>query len=100
MANSRIARFIMEAAPPQFVSVMRHRTSQMLDTISEEERDVGPSGPRRPPSKSPASCTPSSQGSPSSLAGRASATTSFGTATANSGNFFRRVDRSLSMFES
>lgn len=40
MANSRIAKFVMEAAPPQFVSVMRHRTPKMLDTISEEEKDV------------------------------------------------------------
>ncbi|KAL5773958.1 hypothetical protein ACOSP7_011515 [Xanthoceras sorbifolium] len=42
MANSRITRFVMEVAPPQFVSVMRHRsrTAKMLDTISEEERDV------------------------------------------------------------
>ncbi|KAH7568529.1 hypothetical protein JRO89_XS06G0011300 [Xanthoceras sorbifolium] len=41
MANSRITRFVMEVAPPQFVSVMRHRsrTAKMLDTISEEERD-------------------------------------------------------------
>lgn len=37
MANSRIARFITEVAPPQFVSVMRYRTSKMLDTINEEE---------------------------------------------------------------
>ncbi|PON82355.1 hypothetical protein TorRG33x02_218500 [Trema orientale] len=40
MANSRIARFITEVAPPQFISVMRHRTSKVLDTINEEERDV------------------------------------------------------------
>ncbi|KAK3204401.1 hypothetical protein Dsin_018447 [Dipteronia sinensis] len=40
MANSRITRFVMEVAPPQFVSVMRHRTAKMLDTISEEEKDV------------------------------------------------------------
>ncbi|KAJ0082170.1 hypothetical protein Patl1_11121 [Pistacia atlantica] len=40
MANSRIARFVMEVAPPQFVSVMRHRTVKMLDTITEEDRDV------------------------------------------------------------
>ncbi|KAF3449974.1 hypothetical protein FNV43_RR06639 [Rhamnella rubrinervis] len=39
MANARIARFITEAAPPQFVSVMRRRTSKVLDTINEEERD-------------------------------------------------------------
>ncbi|KAH7545181.1 uncharacterized protein LOC107413845 [Ziziphus jujuba] len=39
MANTRIARFITEVAPPQFVSVMRHRTSKVMDTINEEERD-------------------------------------------------------------
>ncbi|KAJ6893852.1 hypothetical protein NC652_027813 [Populus alba x Populus x berolinensis] len=43
MANSRIAKFITEAAPPQYISVMRHRTSKMLDTISEEDRDVAAS---------------------------------------------------------
>lgn len=42
-ANSRIARFVMEVAPPQFVSVMRHRTAKMLDTITEEEKDVADS---------------------------------------------------------
>ncbi|KAK4386463.1 hypothetical protein Sango_2516900 [Sesamum angolense] len=41
MANARIARFITEVAPPQFVSVMRHRTSKMLDTIHEEEKESG-----------------------------------------------------------
>lgn len=40
MANSRIARFFMEVAPPQYVTVMRHRTSKMLDTISEDEREI------------------------------------------------------------
>ncbi|CAL5410164.1 unnamed protein product [Camellia sinensis] len=40
MANSRIARFVTEVAPPQIVSVMRRRASKMLDTINEEERDV------------------------------------------------------------
>ncbi|CAK9175604.1 unnamed protein product, partial [Ilex paraguariensis] len=41
MANSRIARFVTEVAPPQFVSVMRYRDSKMLlDTINEEEREV------------------------------------------------------------
>ncbi|KAK3041152.1 hypothetical protein RJ639_028631 [Escallonia herrerae] len=38
MANSRVARFITEVAPPQFVSVMRYRATKMLDTIYEEER--------------------------------------------------------------
>ncbi|GFQ07742.1 hypothetical protein PHJA_002918200 [Phtheirospermum japonicum] len=41
MANARLARFITEVAPPQFISVMRHRTSKMLDTIHEEERESG-----------------------------------------------------------
>ncbi|KVH89399.1 hypothetical protein Ccrd_008609 [Cynara cardunculus var. scolymus] len=40
MASSRIARFVSEVAPPQFVSLMRHRTTKMLDTISEDEREV------------------------------------------------------------
>lgn len=39
MANARIARFVTEVAPPQVVCVMRHRTSKVLDTINEEERD-------------------------------------------------------------
>ncbi|GLT59889.1 hypothetical protein SLA2020_326840 [Shorea laevis] len=43
MANSRLSRFVMEAAPPQFVSVMRYRTRKMMDTINEEERDVSSS---------------------------------------------------------
>nr|GLL30153.1 uncharacterized protein LOC111412245 [Ipomoea trifida]GMD04269.1 uncharacterized protein LOC111412245 [Ipomoea batatas]GMD06466.1 uncharacterized protein LOC111412245 [Ipomoea batatas]GMD08147.1 uncharacterized protein LOC111412245 [Ipomoea batatas]GMD34504.1 uncharacterized protein LOC111412245 [Ipomoea batatas] len=56
-ANARMARFIMEVAPPQVVTVMRHRTSKMLDTISEEERDTpssgGSSGSLSPKSASP-----------------------------------------------
>ncbi|CAL1403062.1 unnamed protein product [Linum trigynum] len=40
MANSHIAKFITEVAPPRYVSVMRRRaSSKMLDTISEEDRD-------------------------------------------------------------
>ncbi|KAK3432754.1 uncharacterized protein LOC104440768 [Eucalyptus grandis] len=100
MANSRIARFVMEAAPPQFVSVMRHRSSQMLDTIKEEEREVGSSGPRSSPPKSQASRSPSPRCSLSSPSARASTTTSSRVATAGSGSFFHGVDRSLSMFES
>ncbi|CAN8290656.1 unnamed protein product [Cochlearia groenlandica] len=41
MASSRFARFITEVAPPQFVTVMRRRTAKILDTIKEEEREVG-----------------------------------------------------------
>ncbi|KAK4337708.1 hypothetical protein RND71_042195 [Anisodus tanguticus] len=43
MANARIARFVTEVAPSQFVNVMRHRASKMLDTINEEERETGTS---------------------------------------------------------
>ncbi|ESQ33849.1 hypothetical protein EUTSA_v10009295mg [Eutrema salsugineum] len=41
MASSRLARFITEVAPPQFVTVMRRRTAKVLDTIKEEEREIG-----------------------------------------------------------
>ncbi|GAA0158029.1 hypothetical protein Leryth_010949 [Lithospermum erythrorhizon] len=40
MASARIARFVSEVAPPQFVKVMRQRTSKMLDTIKEDEREA------------------------------------------------------------
>ncbi|KAH0652162.1 hypothetical protein KY289_029840 [Solanum tuberosum] len=43
MANARIARFVTEVAPPQFVNVMRHRASKMLETIKEEEREASTS---------------------------------------------------------
>uniref|UniRef100_A0A2C9U7I6 Uncharacterized protein n=1 Tax=Manihot esculenta TaxID=3983 RepID=A0A2C9U7I6_MANES len=42
MATSRLAKFILEVAPPQYITVMRHRASKMMDTINEEERDVSP----------------------------------------------------------
>ncbi|KAA0054015.1 hypothetical protein E5676_scaffold480G00970 [Cucumis melo var. makuwa] len=37
-ATSRLARFISEACPPQFVSVMRRRSPKVLDTINEEDQ--------------------------------------------------------------
>ncbi|KGN65872.1 hypothetical protein Csa_023250 [Cucumis sativus] len=37
-ATSRLARFISEACPPQFVSVMRRRSPRVLDTINEEDQ--------------------------------------------------------------
>jgi len=40
MTSSRIARFFMEVAPPQYVSVMRHRTSKMMETIAEEDKEI------------------------------------------------------------
>ncbi|KAL3615201.1 hypothetical protein CASFOL_040862 [Castilleja foliolosa] len=48
MANARLARFITEVAPPQFISVMRQRTSKMLDTIHEEERESGATNLAKP----------------------------------------------------
>ncbi|PHU11062.1 hypothetical protein BC332_17992 [Capsicum chinense] len=43
MANARIARFVTEVAPPQFINVMRHRASKRLETIKEEEREASTS---------------------------------------------------------
>ncbi|KAF5944060.1 hypothetical protein HYC85_018137 [Camellia sinensis] len=63
MANARIARFVTEVAPPQFVSVMRHRASKMLDTINEEERDIGSNDSL---SLSPKSSSSSSSSTPTS----------------------------------
>ncbi|KAF1002768.1 hypothetical protein AG4045_023404 [Apium graveolens] len=40
MAHSRIVRFVTEVAPPQIVSVMRNRTSKILDTINEDDREI------------------------------------------------------------
>ncbi|KAG9149732.1 hypothetical protein Leryth_012439 [Lithospermum erythrorhizon] len=40
MGSARIARFVSEVAPPQFVQVIRQRTSKMLDTIKEDEREA------------------------------------------------------------
>ncbi|RYR17070.1 hypothetical protein Ahy_B03g061872 isoform A [Arachis hypogaea] len=55
MANSRLARLFMEVAPPQYVTVMRHRTRKMLDTITEEERETSSSSSSPlSPSSSPA----------------------------------------------
>ncbi|CAK8578350.1 unnamed protein product [Lathyrus sativus] len=40
MANSRIAKFFMEVAPPQYVTVMRRRTSKVMETITEDDREI------------------------------------------------------------
>lgn len=40
MANARIARFVSEAAPSQFVNVMRNRASKMLETIKEDDKEA------------------------------------------------------------
>ncbi|KAM1235167.1 hypothetical protein ACFX2J_004670 [Malus domestica] len=98
MANSRLARFVTEVAPPQFVSVMRHRTSKVLDTIYEEERENAHTPNDSLTSSSSNgfahSSSSSSLSSPSSLPSFASASS----ARAESKYFLRKVRRSLSVF--
>ncbi|PKI31834.1 hypothetical protein CRG98_047785 [Punica granatum] len=90
MANARLARFVTEVAPPQFVSVMRHRTRKMLDTISEEERDdIVTAGESHSPSPRTSSSSPRSITSASSSA-------SF---SVNSKHFLHEVRQYLSFFE-
>ncbi|KAH9796319.1 hypothetical protein KPL71_005488 [Citrus sinensis] len=91
MANSRITRFVMEVAPPQFVSVMRHRTAKMLDTISEEEKDANASDARAStPRTFSSSCVSTTSSSASASA-----------VVAGSKNFLRgvQIQRSFSIFE-
>lgn len=90
MANSTLARFVVEVAPPQFVSLMRHRTPQVLDTIREEEGD-GMNTPSKPRSLSPSSSSPS----PRSISS-ASVSASF---TEKSKHLLYEVRQSRSFFE-
>ena len=85
MANARIARFVTEVAPPQFVSVMRHRASKMLDTINEEERDINPNDSLSlsPKSSSSSYRTPTSTSSSNMT---------------KSNYFLKEVQRSVSIF--
>ncbi|CAN4084387.1 unnamed protein product [Withania somnifera] len=85
MANARIARFITEVAPPQFVNVMRHRASKMLETIKEEEREASTSESLSLKSSSLSSS--STYSAPSSNA-------------KNSKYFLKQVRRSFSVFGS
>ncbi|CAK8578354.1 unnamed protein product [Lathyrus sativus] len=89
MATSRIARFFMEVAPPQYVTVMRHRTSKMMETITEEDREISLNDSVISPPKS------SSAVSASSLAASACASSS-SNATVNSKYFLKEVHRTLS----
>ncbi|KAF7842889.1 uncharacterized protein G2W53_005187 [Senna tora] len=96
MANSRIARFIMEVAPPQYVTVMRHRTSKMLDTITEEDqREISSSNnsSSSPKGSSSSSSSPLSPLSSSPSASASSASIPNG----NSKYFLKEVHRSLSI---
>ncbi|XP_004293639.1 PREDICTED: uncharacterized protein LOC101299454 [Fragaria vesca subsp. vesca] len=90
MANARLARFITEVAPPQIVSVMRHRTAKVLDTITEEEREY--TSPNDSLISSPKGSSSSASSSPSAL--------SFASAAARTDAkyFLKGVHRSLAMF--
>ncbi|GLU14026.1 hypothetical protein SLE2022_306200 [Rubroshorea leprosula] len=88
MASSRLSRFVMEVAPPQFVSVMRYRSRKMMDTISEEDRDVGNSD-----------CHSSSSSCISAAATAASSSAAVAVASANSKYFLKGVRSSFSIFE-
>ncbi|KAM1045421.1 hypothetical protein ACFX2I_036340 [Malus domestica] len=92
MANARLARFITEVAPPQFVSVMRQGTSKVLDTINEEEREYVHTPNDSLPSSSSnrfARSSSSSSSAPSFASASASG--------AESKYFLRKVRRSLSV---
>ncbi|TKY59826.1 hypothetical protein E2542_SST16920 [Spatholobus suberectus] len=87
MANSRIARFFMEVAPPQYVTVMRHRTSKMLDTITEDEKEISTNDSVISPPKS----------STAAAAAASSASSAASVTNANSRYFLKEVHRSLSI---
>lgn len=59
MANARIAKFVLETAPPQFVTVMRNRASKMLETIKEDDREVASSNESSISSNYSSSCSKS-----------------------------------------
>ncbi|KAF5736348.1 hypothetical protein HS088_TW14G00490 [Tripterygium wilfordii] len=101
MATSRIARFITEVAPPQYVTVMRSRASKVLDTINEEDRDVGTYGndslassPKSPSSLSPSSSVSASTPTITSIVDDAAADAS------HSRHFFKDVQTSFFIFAS
>ncbi|KAH1055848.1 hypothetical protein J1N35_033913 [Gossypium stocksii] len=76
MASSRLPRLFMEVAPPQFVTVMRHRTRKMLDTINEEDRDgSNDDNSLSPTSKSSPTAIPVSATMVAAAASSSSATT-------------------------
>ncbi|KAK7359448.1 hypothetical protein VNO77_01408 [Canavalia gladiata] len=89
MANSRIARFFMEVAPPQYVTVMRHRTSKMLDTITEDEKEISSNDSVISPPKNSSSVAASSSAAAAASAAIANAN--------NSRCFLKEVHRSLSI---
>ncbi|OMO70353.1 hypothetical protein CCACVL1_18967 [Corchorus capsularis] len=91
MANSRLTRFVMEVAPPQLVSVMRHRTRKMLDTINEEDHRDGINNdhPLSPTSKSSSNISMAAMAVSSSSSSSTAVTTT--TTMANSKYFYKGV---------
>ncbi|XVF40087.1 hypothetical protein PTKIN_Ptkin01aG0083900 [Pterospermum kingtungense] len=90
MANSRIPRFVLEVFPPQFVTVMRHRTRKMLDTISEEDRDD---------SLSPTSKSSQTSVSLGSMAAAASSSSSSSSSVTSNSQLFLKGVSSFSVFK-
>ncbi|TYJ30750.1 hypothetical protein E1A91_A06G151300v1 [Gossypium mustelinum] len=97
MASSRLPRLFMEVAPPQFVTVMRHRTRKMLDTINEEDRDG---------SNDDNSLSPTSKSSPTAIpvsatmvAAAAAASSSSATTVMPSSKYFVKGASSFSIFK-
>ncbi|KAF5738331.1 hypothetical protein HS088_TW13G01227 [Tripterygium wilfordii] len=99
MATSRIARFITEVAPPQYVSVMRCRASKMLDTINEEDRDVGNDIAASTP-KSPSSLSPSLSSASATATSITSTVAAAAVGARRSRYLFKEVQTSFSVFES
>ncbi|OIW00643.1 hypothetical protein TanjilG_09124 [Lupinus angustifolius] len=95
MANSRIARLFMEVAPPQYISVMRQRTSKMLDTINEEEKEINSHDSIISSKSSSPSLSSSSALASASVSSTASASATI-IAAPNSKYFLKEVHRSLS----
>ncbi|KAM3267280.1 hypothetical protein BC332_17991 [Capsicum chinense] len=106
MANARIARFVTEVAPPQFVNVMRNRASKMLETIKEEEREASMSESLSLKSYSPPSLSSaySAASTSESLSLKSyispSSTSAYSASSSNSKYFLKEVQRSFSAFGS
>ncbi|PHT42283.1 hypothetical protein CQW23_16308 [Capsicum baccatum] len=104
MANARIARFVTEVAPPQFVNVMRNRASKMLETIKEEEREASMNESLSLKSYSPPSSTSAYLATSESLSLKSytspSSTSAYSASSSNSKYFLKEVQRSFSVFGS
>ena len=88
----------MEVAPPQYVTVMRHRTSKMLDTIREDEREFNSSDSLTSSHKSSTASSPASAYASSSAASASASAAIAATANNNTKYFLKEVHRSLPIF--